>query len=120
MSRTDERLKMQTNSTNAKFMRLLESRRWCYVIPSDAFVEGFGFRVSVAVEKEKGHFPTGNLDTISTDKKIRNKAFAEGATVPWFWGMTYNEAEKVCEASNERLGYSKLEAAQIVASTMGG
>jgi hypothetical protein len=56
---------------------LLATRRWAYFIPPDAFVPGKGFRVSVVIEGERGHFPTGTM-----------------SDPPWFWGMTYQEAEQ--------------------------
>jgi hypothetical protein len=105
--------------SDARLLTLLESRRWCYVIPFDTFVEGHGYRVSIAIEDEPGHRPTGTLGTISPIKAMRDAAFAAGGTVPWFWGMTLAAAEAACDDANDRLGYTKLEAAKIVASTMG-
>ena len=92
--------------------RLLATRRWCYVIPSDGFVKGFGWRVSIAIEKESGHYPTGDLRACDGD-------YEGGATLPWFWGETFEEARACCDEQNAKLGYTPLEAATIVASTMG-
>ena len=100
--------------------QLLSTRRWCYVIPLDGHVEGHGFRVSIAIENKKGHYPTGDLATLSDDKKTRNDAFRDGKSVPWFWGDTYEDACKICDEQNARLGYSIEEAMKIVASSMGG
>lgn len=94
-----------------RMARLLWERRWCYVIPTDAFIDGHGYRVSIVIENEQGHYPTGSDAWIDGDG---------AAQMPWFWGMTYAEATRHCDEMNTRLGYSPLEAAAIVASTMGG
>lgn len=101
------------DTKRTKFAELLATRRWCYVIPSDGFVEGHGYRVSIAVENEKGHFPTGDDRAIVGD-------YSDGAKLPWFWGMTYKDAEDVCAAENARLGIDPDAAFSIVMSTMGG
>jgi hypothetical protein len=81
---------------------LFNTRRWCYFIPRGGFVEGKGFRVSVIFENERGHFPTGG------DGKE-----------PWFWGMTYEEAEEVAAQQNDaKLGLSTTDVWEIVASTL--
>ena len=96
-----------------RLAQLLETRRWCYVIPIEGFVKGHGYRVSIAIEKEQGHYPTGDLRTLDGD-------YSGGATMPWFWGMTYDEACAICVEQNAKLGYTPQEAFKIVASTMGG
>jgi hypothetical protein len=108
--------------TNAqeRLMKLLETRRFCYVIPIDSLVDGHGYRVSIAVEHERGHFPTGDMDTLSPERKTRQRAFANGKSVPWFWGNTLEEAQAICRRENEKLGYSAKDVALIVASTLGG
>ena len=79
--------------------KLFASRRWCYFIPRDAFVKGQGFKVSIVFEGEIGHFPTGTKDK-----------------APWFWGMTYEEAEEAAALANERLGFSANDVWAIVSS----
>lgn len=91
--------------------KLLNERRYCYAIPAEAYVDGHGFRVSIAIEHEKGHYPTGDDAWIEGDGAARK---------PWFWGETYEEARKVCEEANARMGITPKDAALIVASTMGG
>lgn len=81
----------------------LFQRRWCYFIPPDGFVKGKGFRVSIVFENESGHYPTGG------DGKD-----------PWFWGMTYEEAEETAAEQNEtKLGLTASDVWHIVASSMG-
>lgn len=91
--------------------RLMNERRFCYVIPSDAFYEGYGFRVSIAIENDQGHYPTGDDSFLTGDGRAR---------MPWFWGMTYEEACARADVMNARMGLTPLQAAEIVASTMGG
>lgn len=68
---------------------LLANNKWAYFIPRDAFVAGKGFRVSVVVDGQKGHFPTGTQ-----------------SEPPWFWGKTYAEAEERAAIENDALGMS--------------
>ena len=90
--------------------KLLSTRRWCYWIPADAYVEGRGFRVSVVFEYEAGHYPTGDDAFLAGDFTKKK---------PWFWGETYEEAKKVAEDMNrERLGLSAREAADIVTTSL--
>lgn len=95
-----------------RLAKLLASRRFCYCIPPDSFVAGFGYRVSIAIERKPGHFPTGS------DAYLEGDASAQQ---PWFWGETFEEAQKICDEMNaSHFGYTPKEAAIIVASTMGG
>lgn len=93
---------------DARIAKLLDERRFCYVIPESGFIEGKGYRVSIAIERESGHFPTGNTP--------------EGGDIePWFWGDTFEEARGICDRENkDRLGLDPTEAFKIVMSTMGG
>lgn len=85
---------------------LLNTRRFCYVIPESGYVEGKGYRVSIAIEREPGHFPTGNTPE-------------GGDQEPWYWGNTFEEAREICDRENkERLGIDVLDAYKIVMSTM--
>ncbi|HSX22376.1 MAG TPA: hypothetical protein VLE97_06325 [Gaiellaceae bacterium] len=89
--------------------QLLHTRRWCYWIPADGYVEGYGFRVSIVFEHEPGHYPTGDSDWITDPSKRK----------PWFWGHDYAEARKCAEDMNqEKLGLSPKDAAQIVTTSM--
>lgn len=86
---------------------LLNERRFCYVIADSAYVEGKGFRVSIAIEGEPGHFPTGTTP--------------EGGDIePWYWGNTFEEAREIADRENkEKLGLEPIETWKIVMSTMG-
>lgn len=53
------------------------------------------YRVSIVVENEQGHFPTGGDDV-----------------VPWFWDWD------TCRTKNAALGYSREEELQIIGSSM--
>jgi hypothetical protein len=89
---------------------LMATRRWCYYIPADGYVEGQGFRVSIVFEYEAGHYPTGDDAWIKGDHSKRK---------PWFWGSQLNEARKTAEDMNQRrLGLSPREAADIVTTSM--
>jgi hypothetical protein len=93
---------------DTRIAKLLDERRFCYVIPESGYVEGKGFRVSIAIEREPGHFPTGNTP--------------EGGDIePWFWGDTFEEAREIADRENKaRLGLDPIDAWKIVASTMTG
>lgn len=85
-----------------------EARMVAY-IPTDAFVEGHGWRVSIVVEGEDGHRPTG---TWPYEGK-------PGQTAPWFWGQDFETARKMAREYNARLGISEVDAFKIVARSMG-
>ncbi len=90
--------------------KLMSTRRWCYCIPAEGYVEGHGYRVSIVFEYEHGHYPTGDDAWIAGDKSRKK---------PWFWGFNYDEARKVAEDMNrERLGLSPRDAALIVTTSM--
>jgi hypothetical protein len=93
---------------DARIANLLDTRRFCYVIPESNYIEGKGYRVSIAIENEPGHFPTGNTP--------------EGGDIePWFWGDSFEEAREIADRENkERLGLEPIDAWKIVMSTMGG
>jgi hypothetical protein len=84
-----------------------EPRVVAWVDPT-AFVEGLGYRVSLVVEGDDGHFPTGTWPYTG----------APGETQPWFWGPTLKDAERACDEFNAERGISSKEAAIIVAQTM--
>lgn len=89
-------------------MRTTEPKLVAY-IPGDAFVEGRGWRVSIVIDGEDGHRPTGNWP-------YEGKP---GQTQPWFWGPTYQDACKEAGRYNEKLGISADEVFKIVARSMG-
>jgi hypothetical protein len=76
--------------------------RWCYYVPSEQR-NSHGFIPSVVREGEGGHSPM-----------IGNGAFA----VPWYWGQTHEEAERVCAQANAELGLSEEDVIDIVSSSM--
>lgn len=87
----------------------LTDKRFCYFIPAEAFVPGNGYRVSIVIENEPGHFPTGNWPY---EGKIDQR-------VPWFWGMTYEAACRIADEQNEKkLGLSKEDVFKILGSSI--
>jgi hypothetical protein len=93
---------------DTRVAKLLDERRFCYVIPESGYIAGKGFRVSIAIERESGHFPTGSTP--------------EGGDIePWYWGNTFEEAREICDRQNkDHLGLDAIDAFKIVMSTMGG
>ena len=90
--------------------KLLSTRRWCYWIPADGYVKGYGYRVSIVFEYEGGHYPTGDDAWIAGD---------HGKRKPWFWGHDFDEARKVADDMNQqRLGLSPKDAALLVTTSM--
>ena len=93
-----------------KISQLMRTRRWCYWIPAEGYVEGHGYRVSIVFEYEAGHYPTGDDAWIAGDP---------GKRKPWFWGHDLTAAKKIAEDMNQqRLGLSPREAADIVTTSM--
>lgn len=89
---------------------LMRTRRWCYWIPADGYVEGKGYRVSIVFEYEAGHYPTGDDAFLAGDYSKKK---------PWFWGHSYEEAKKIAEDMNrDRRGLSPREAADLVTTSM--
>ncbi len=79
----------------------LENGKYCYIILFDQRDEN-GFIPSIIQEGILGHRPmTGQGDY----------------SVPWYWGKTFGEAQKVCEEKNQRLGISPQRAIEIYNST---
>ena len=77
--------------------------RQCFVILESQRDEN-GYIPSLVTENEPGHQPaTGNGP----------------CSVPWYWGDTFERAEKVCARVNlDRYGITEATAARIVASSM--
>ena len=85
--------------------------RFIAYIPTGAFEKGKGHRVSLVIENEPGHAPTGNTP--------------EGGKVnPWHWGMandeavSFKEAEKTARLYNERRGITEKAEMEILISSM--
>lgn len=85
-----------------------QKKRICYFIPFDSYVEGYGYRVSAVREGEPGHHPTGNWPYDGSP----------GKTMPWFWGHDYDEACRIAIVQNAKMGISKDDATEIIASSM--
>lgn len=79
-----------------------------YFVCEDFYVEGEGYRVSIVIEGEKGHHPTGTWPySGGIDEKL-----------PYFFGPTLAEAVERCLALNRRMGIDARETALIVAGSM--
>ncbi len=92
-----------------------KGNRIIYFIPSDGYVPGLGWRVSLVREGEGGHNPTGGWPY---DGKDHGKDMA-GSARPLFWGGTiFSDAEEVAEAMNKRFGYDELAVSEVIMSAM--
>ena len=85
--------------------------RFIAYIPAGAFEKGKGHRVSLVIENEPGHAPTGDTP--------------EGGKVnPWYWGLandegvSFKEAEKTARLYNERHGITEKAEIEILISSM--
>lgn len=76
--------------------------RKCFYIPVEQF-DSAGYIPSLVTEGQSGHAPLAG-----------NGAHAE----PWHWGKTYEDACKIAEQENARLGVSPADAVEIVLSSM--
>jgi nicotinamidase-related amidase len=80
-----------------------------YCVDATAFdEEAKGYRVSIVIEGEHGHRPTGD-DNYKTSVRARR---------PYFWGPTLEAAEDAAEFQNARMGISKTEAFKIIGASM--
>ena len=79
-------------------------------IPADGYIDGPGWRVSLVVEGENGHHPTGTWPY----------AGGVGESLPWFWGHDYDKAVELARDHNRRQGIEPEEALRIVARSMVG
>lgn len=75
---------------------LLVNNRWAYYVPEKAFVSGKGYRVSVVIDGERGHFPTGTQNE-----------------PPWFWGPTYEAAEQKAAEENDARGMTASDVVEL-------
>lgn len=91
--------------------------RFCYHVPVDSFIPGYGYRVSIVVENQPGHRPTGHWPY-----DVRHP-------MPYFWGSngergraqkwTLEAAEKQARIVNKRnLGLSENDVIEIITSSM--
>ena len=80
-------------------------KKWVAYIPAGAFVQGKGHRVSLVVEGDTGHHPTGD---------------PKNGKAPWYWGnpdnerTSYSEAVATAATYNARRGIDADEAQRIV------
>ncbi len=81
-----------------RVQELMEVRRWCYWLdrchPEAAFKDRF--RVSIVIEDEPGHYPTGQ-GTLQ---------------VPWYWD------EQTCRQKNLDKGLDENDVIEITSSSM--
>jgi hypothetical protein len=92
-------------------VRALEARKAPIVwIPPDesSHVEGHGYRVAVVTAGEAGYQLTGTWP-------YGGRA---GEQMPWFWGPTLEDAARIAEEQNQRIGVSPEEAALVVLRSM--
>lgn len=85
------------------------SKRRIFWVPIDSYVDGKGYRVSVVVENEPGHQPTGDWPYDGN----------HGQRLPYFWGHDHDAAMEHCYDANKRLGVSREDTDLIVASSIG-
>lgn len=76
--------------------------RKCFWIPAEPYDEN-GYVPSLVTEGEPGHAPLTGKGSCAA---------------PWYWGKTYEEAQRVCDKENDKLGVTPREAAEIVLSSM--
>lgn len=81
----------------------MTGKRKCFYIPEGQF-DDKGYIPSLVTEGEMGHAPLKG-----------NGPFSQ----PWYWGKTKVEAEEIAAKENERLGLSRQDVLEIVASSMG-
>lgn len=93
-------------STSKKRNRM---SRMIYYVDSTLYDESEkAYRVSIVVEGEDGHRPTGDDDHASNPRAVR----------PYFWGPTLKDAQQQMRKQNERLGISTEEAEEIIMQSM--
>lgn len=69
-------------------------------VPHDAFIKGYGWRVSIVYEDEGGHFPTGDWPYEGHP----------GQKMPWFVpGPSYEQAQAQVRKMNEDRNFSPEE-----------
>ena len=80
-----------------------DRKRQCFAIFPDQFDEG-GFIPSLVTEGEAGHQPLRGHGRLST---------------PWYWGVDYETAKRVCEKANaDDFGLTPEQVQEIVHSSI--
>lgn len=97
-----------TQKEEGPLMSTQKKTRMVAFIPVEGYVEGHGYRVSLVVEGEDGHRPTG---TWPYEGKV-------GQQAPWFWGHNYEEARKEARDYNAKMGIDEQTAFDIVTRSM--
>jgi hypothetical protein len=82
-------------------MNFLDGKRWVYWLDQTKpeFPGSKRFRVSIVVENEAGHRPTGG----GTEDPLK---------APWYWD------KETCKLENEKRGFTELEVWNIIGSSM--
>lgn len=89
---------------------IIKGRRFIYWIDPCGWQQGEGHRVSLVVENESGHFPTGG--------------FGHGDPYPWYWGdpidceKSLREAKKTAREANQKIGITEEAALEILSSSI--
>lgn len=85
----------------------MQDKRMVYWVADTSYVEGHGWRVSVVIEGQPGHQPTGDWPPSNplTDRS------------PYFYGEDLEKARERCYVQNDRMGISREETDQIVHSS---
>ena len=84
------------------------AKRIMYYIPDDAYIPDRGYRVSLVLEGEAGHRPTGTWP-------YRGRA---GETLPYFWGHDIAEARAAARRINASMGLTEDDEVAVLASSM--
>ncbi len=79
----------------------LRKGRYMWYINPASHEEGKGYRPSIVIEGECGHFPNGG-----------------GETEPWYWGDDLEQAEAIARQRNARMGLTEADETRILMSSM--
>lgn len=85
-------------------MENLKSGTFCYYVdPTQDISEHGGFVPSLVIENEPGH----------------RLMLGQGPlAAPWVWGDTIEQAERICDETNAKMGIDAKRAMRIVCSSM--
>lgn len=79
-----------------------------FVMPDgSSYVEGRGYRAAIVIAGEDGFHWTGTWPNDGT------------GVMPYFWGPTLEDAQRIAAKQNARIGITEEEAALIVLRSMG-
>ncbi len=81
-------------------MELLDGH-YCFLVTETMYVEGKGYRPSIVIEGEPGHYPNGG-----------------GDVEPWYWGHDIETARGCCDKKNAAMGLAREDVDRIIASSM--